>query len=82
MFTGIRLNELYSLKTSDVQLGERRFFVRSGKGEKDRFVPPNENLVGHLKQYLQERDRRGRHCPFFIVSLKADRKLCEKLCCV
>lgn len=78
MFTGLRLNELYNLKTSDVQLPERRLFVRSGKGEKDRFVPLNDDLIEHLKQYLFERARRNRQCPFFFVSLLEDRQIGEK----
>ena len=49
-----------------------------GKGEKDRFVPLNQSLIEHLQRYLRERDRRNRQCPFFFVSLKADKPLGDK----
>ena len=75
MFTGVRLNELYNLKMQDVQFSEQRLFVRSGKGEKDRFVPMNTDLINYLKIYVGERDSRNRHCPFFFVSLKRDVKI-------
>ena len=78
MFTGIRLNELYNLKMEDVQFSEQRLFVRSGKGEKDRFVPLTADLIAYLKIYVHERDRRNRRCPYFFVSLKRDIQLGSK----
>lgn len=72
MFTGVRLNELYNLKMEDVQFSDRRVFVRSGKGEKDRFIPMSDDLTRYLKNYVFERDRRKRQCPYFFVSLKQD----------
>lgn len=75
MFTGIRLNELYQLNMGDIQLSEQRLFVRSGKGEKDRFIPMNVDLINYLKTYIHERDRRNRHCPSFFVSLKKDQRM-------
>jgi len=78
IFTGLRLNELNNLKTSDIQLSERRVFVRSGKGNKDRFIPMNGYLIEKLQRYLRERDRQKRHCPHLFVSLRHDTQISDK----
>jgi len=75
MFTGLRHNELYNLKTQDVQFESRRIFVRAGKGAKDRFVPMHTELEQYLTAYLRDRDRLKRHCPSFFVSLKTDQPM-------
>lgn len=66
------------LPIQDVQFAERRVFVRSGKGEKDRFIPMNPDLVHYLRCYLDARDQRQWNCPFFFASVKADRRMGEK----
>mmetsp|Transcript_22804 Transcript_22804/g.37936 ORF Transcript_22804/g.37936 Transcript_22804/m.37936 type:complete len:140 (-) Transcript_22804:4435-4854(-) len=53
-------------------------FVRSGKGNKDRFVPMNQDLAEHLRPYLRERDKLKRQCPYFFVSLKLDQRMGTK----
>jgi site-specific recombinase XerD len=70
--TGLRKEELRKLEVRDVDLVNRRVFVRCGKGEKDRFVPFPPNLVSILEKYLIERRRLKRTCPFFWVSLRGD----------
>lgn len=54
-YTGIRLSELCSLNTGDLDLEEGTLFVRSGKGDKDRMVLMSESCVGALKEYIRER---------------------------
>ena len=75
MFTGLRLRELQNLSRDDINIDERRVFVRSGKGDKDRPVPMNHDLAVCLQDYLDDRDRRKRHCPSFFVSLKKDKPM-------
>ena len=79
MFTGIRLNELFNLKMQDVQFTECRIFVRSGKGNKDRFIPMNHDLAKHLQPYVRERDHHRRQCSYFFVSLKLDQRMGTKV---
>jgi len=78
MFTGVRLSELFNLMVQDVQLAERRVFVRSGKGEKDRYIPMNPDLTVYLERYLHTRDQRQWNCPYFFASVKADRRMGAK----
>lgn len=78
MFTGVRLSELFNLMVQDVQFAERRVFVRSGKGNKDRYIPMNPNLTFHLERYLKARDQRQLGCPYFFSSVKSDRRMGQK----
>jgi site-specific recombinase XerD len=78
MFTGVRLSELFNLMVQDIQFAESRVFIRSGKGEKDRFIPMNPELVRYLRHYLDARDQRRWNCPFFFASVKSDRQMGTK----
>jgi integrase/recombinase XerD len=49
--TGLRVSELASLKTSDVNL-EVGYLITMGKGSKERLVPIGETAQGWLKDYL------------------------------
>ena len=51
---GLRVSELVSLHTDDVDLGERTIRIR-GKGEKDRIVLFDENTKLLLEEYLEKR---------------------------
>ena len=59
--TGLRVQELCSLKRSDVTLSERggSLIVRLGKGRKHREVPLNADVRKALRDYLSERDEKG-----------------------
>jgi integrase/recombinase XerD len=56
-YTGLRVNELCSLRPMDLELSERKgvLTVRSGKGAKFRLVPLNAEARAALKDYLAVR---------------------------
>lgn len=51
--TGVRPNEAAVAKVKDIDLESRTFFVRNGKGNKDRVVPFSKHLKNLLKVYLK-----------------------------
>lgn len=53
LYTGIRVSELVSLKTYDVNFEDNYIHVRDGKGGKDRIIPMIPQLANALKLYLQ-----------------------------
>ncbi len=52
--SGLRSGEIIKLKCHDVDFENRRIWVRSGKGNKDRIVPMASTIVAILKTYIQE----------------------------
>ncbi len=69
IFTGLRKQELLSLKLADVDLENHSIFVRQGKGAKDRVLPICSTLAETLRRYLGERQRLNKTCPEFFTSL-------------
>jgi integrase/recombinase XerD len=51
--TGIRLDELVSLKVYDVDLKDKVLHIQ-GKGRKQRVVPLGKRAAGYLKEYLEK----------------------------
>lgn len=51
---GLRLEECLSLRTKDMDFGEQRIVVRSGKGDKDRVTLFPEVLFEPMKNHLEE----------------------------
>jgi integrase/recombinase XerD len=49
---GLRLGEVINLRLSDLQPERNRFFVRNGKGKKDRCTILSERVWGQLKTYM------------------------------
>ena len=47
----LRLGEALNLKKSDVDIGNSVLFIRSAKGNRDRFVPLEPTLTNTLSQY-------------------------------
>ncbi len=72
LFAGLRKHELLNLKYTDVDIENLTFFVRQGKGAKDRVVPMSYTLAQTLKKYLDERRRLKKTCPEFFTSLNRD----------
>lgn len=49
---GLRRSEGLALNTSDLQLKEKRLYVRKGKNYKERYVPMTERVKEDLENYL------------------------------
>jgi site-specific recombinase XerD len=61
--TGLRVSELVSLETGDVDFASKTLIVRLGKGNKDRVIPLETKGINALKGYLansEYQDRRAR----------------------
>ena len=79
MFTGIRSSELRNLYLSHVNLEEKTLVVRSGKGAKDRLIPIHPRLIIYLKNYLKERKRLNKTCPYFFTSMTCNARMGDKV---
>lgn len=75
LFTGIRADELLNLRMEDVNLNSERFFIREGKGKKQRYVPMHRRLKNILSNYLDERKRLKKRSEFFFVGAQSDLQL-------
>lgn len=51
-YTGLRISECLNLKVKDVNLENKVIHVISGKGNKDRNIPINQNLLPLFQDYL------------------------------
>lgn len=68
--TGLRVSELVSLKTNDINL-QAGFLISMGKGFKERIVPIGESARLKTEEYLTEirpKLLKGRHSPEFFLS--------------
>jgi len=75
IYTGIRKEELRNLRFTDVDLTNKTLFVKSGKGSKDRIVPIHSKLIDVLNDYLKDRKRLKKTCPYFFTSMRQDTKM-------
>jgi site-specific recombinase XerD len=48
---GLRLSECLSITVHDIRGGERKLWIRGGKGGRDRMVPIASGMVGDLRRY-------------------------------
>lgn len=78
IFTGVRLQELYNLKIINVDVESKTVMVRFGKGNKDRIIPLNGQLVHIIKEYLRQREKRNKTTPYFFTSLRRNDKMGQK----
>lgn len=53
--TGMRINELLSLRVQEVDYDQNRLVVRGGKGDKDRYVPFPTKYREEMQQWLRLR---------------------------
>ncbi len=72
IFTGVRLQELLNLRLTDINLKEKVLCVHEGKCQKDRLIPLHHKVIDHLLEYLKDRKRLNKSCPFFFTSLRND----------
>ncbi|MDP8012161.1 MAG: site-specific tyrosine recombinase/integron integrase [Thermoplasmata archaeon] len=56
-YSGLRVSELSSLKIEDIDFYDNFIHVRSGKGDKDRLVAIDENVLKIIKNYLNKEKR-------------------------
>ena len=52
-YTGLRISEATNLNIEDIDIKQQIVKVVSGKGNKDRIVPINEDIVKILKSYIE-----------------------------
>ena len=79
IYTGIRMEELRSLRMEDVDLINRSIHVKYGKGDKERMIPLNIRLIEFLEDYLKDRKRMKKTCPYFFTSLRFDTGMGENV---
>ena len=51
---GLRISEVLALKVSDIDSENMQIYVRSGKGDKDRYTLLSEKTLLFLRQYFRE----------------------------
>ncbi|HRI01261.1 MAG TPA: tyrosine-type recombinase/integrase [Saprospiraceae bacterium] len=51
---GLRIGELVNLKRKDIDLRQKRIFIREGKGNKDRYIHLPLKLEGMIQSYLMQ----------------------------
>jgi len=64
--TGVRASECVGLKIKDVDLDGNQIKVM-GKGQKERVIPLNQELVKYLRKYLKVRGEGAKLSSFFIT---------------
>ncbi len=69
--TGIRASECVGLKVKDVDLISHQIKV-FGKGQRERIVPLNREVVKYLKKYLRIKNSTSDNSWFFTTRLKAN----------
>lgn len=76
-FCGLRRNELASLEVRDIELLEGFIIIRpeTSKSKAIRKIPVNVYLRRLLKEYLEERKKRGCKTEYLFVSYGADKPL-------
>ncbi len=60
IYTGVRVNELTNIRTSDIDFYQSTVRV-VGKGDKERIIPIAEELLGLIKKYLHSRSVKGKY---------------------
>lgn len=77
IYSGLRRNELLSLKVQDVDLVSRTIKVNAStsKSKKDRYIPLHPQLLQQLDTHLKERRLRGLKCPYIVTSTRKDEQL-------
>ena len=77
--TGIRRSELENLTMENINLDRKELYVRNGKGGKDRRIPFRPSLARVLNEYLKERKRLKKCCPFFFTAMRQDSKMGDRV---
>lgn len=78
LYSGIRMSELLNLKNHDIDFEQGEFYVRQGKGRKDRLVPLHRKLIPILKFYLNKRNERLPVSSYLFTSVRSTKPLTPK----
>ena len=76
--TGIRASELINLKIQDIDWITGDFFVRRGKGGKDRSLSLNDDDLELLKSYLDSSSKLRPSSAFVFTSLNGIQPICGR----
>lgn len=87
VYSGLRANEVLSLKMAEVDVINRVLNVNNGKGGKDRIVPISPMLIRYLDEYILDKKRMGKDSEYFFTSVasglplpyKSVAKICKKI---
>ena len=58
---GLRISEVCALRISDIDSTRMSIYVRSGKGQKDRYVILGESLLALLREYYKAERPQGQY---------------------
>lgn len=77
LYTGIRKGEFISLRVTDLDLNKKEITIRAetSKSGKTRTLKIHPSLFMHIKDYLNERNKRGYKTEYLITSSKEDKCL-------
>lgn len=73
IYTGLRVGELCSLNTGDIDMDEQILYVKGGKGDKDRIVIVADECIDAVKDYMKLRKRIAAPTDALFVSNKKTR---------
>ncbi len=79
IYSGLRKEELRNLKVTDMDFESKSIFVKCGKGGKDRVVPLHPGLIIYLEDYLKDRRRLKKMCPYFFTAMRQDSRMGENV---
>jgi site-specific recombinase XerD len=65
--SGLRVSEVHKLDVRDIQVKEKRVFIREGKGRKDRVVCLSEDTMRALCEHMLARDAAPSEEALFVV---------------
>lgn len=77
IYSGLRRQEILSLKIQDVNFEKRTLFIakETSKSKKNRYVPLHPILSHQIKEHFKERKFKKRTCEYLITSIKKDAPL-------
>ncbi len=83
-YAGLRISETLAVKMADINLPAGELLIRNGKGERQRIVILNSEVINAVKEYLKKRDNYKSACdsPYLFVSKKRgqlDRTVVNKI---
>lgn len=75
--TGMRLSELVNLKENQVDFGRRQIKVL-GKGNKERIIPVTTELMGVVKEYIQQKKKEFENATGTLLVTEKGKKMYPK----